>query len=117
MIDPSTAGVSARVLESLGRFGWPASHPVIKRAVAFLLHDQTPDGSWFGRWGVNYVYGTAGVLRALEALRLTTREYCRRGATWLRAVQSSAGSFGGSIASYYDPALKGKGPSTPSQTA
>src|SRR5437870_12195511 len=56
MIDPSTADVTARVVECLGRFGWPASHPVIKRAVAFLLHDQTPDGSWFGRWGVNYVY-------------------------------------------------------------
>jgi squalene-hopene/tetraprenyl-beta-curcumene cyclase len=117
MIDPSTADVTARVVECLGRFGWPASHPVIKRAVAFLLHDQTPDGSWFGRWGVNYVYGTAGVLRALETLRLTTREYCRRGAAWLRAVQSSDGSFGESIASYYDPALKGKGASTPSQTA
>jgi len=117
MIDPSTADVTARVVECLGRFGWPASHPVIKRAVAFLLHDQTPDGSWFGRWGVNYVYGTAGVLRALETLRLTTREYCRRGATWLRAVQRSDGGFGELIASYYDPALKGKGASTPSQTA
>ena len=117
MIDPSTADVTARVVECLGRFGWSASHPVIKRAVAFLLHDQTPDGSWFGRWGVNYVYGTAGVLRALETLRLTTREYCRRGAAWLRAVQRPDGGFGELIASYYDPALKGKAASTPSQTA
>ena len=117
MIDPSTADVTARVVECLGRFGWSASHPVIKRAVAFLLQDQTPDGSWFGRWGVNFVYGTAGVLRALEILRLTAREYCRRGAAWLRAVQDPDGGFGESIASYYDPALKGRGARTPSQTA
>ena len=117
MIDPSTADVTARVVECLGRFGWPASHPVIHRALAFLLRDQRADGSWYGRWGVNYVYGTGGVLRALETLALTAREYCQRGLGWLRAVQNSDGGFGESIASYYDPAPKGKGASTPSQTA
>jgi len=61
MIDPSTADVTARTLECLGRFGWTAEHPAIKRAVKFLLKDQCKDGSWFGRWGVNYVYGTSGV--------------------------------------------------------
>ena len=66
MIDPSTADVTARVLECLGRFGWKASHPVVQRALRFLLQDQTEDGSWYGRWGVNYIYGTGGVLRALE---------------------------------------------------
>src|SRR5690349_22876764 len=54
------------LFRSLGRFGWPAEHPVIQRAVKFLLKDQCEDGSWFGRWGVNYVYGSSGVLRALE---------------------------------------------------
>ncbi|MBI3670574.1 MAG: squalene--hopene cyclase [Acidobacteria bacterium] len=117
MIDSSTADVTARVLECLGRFGWPASHPVIKRALAFLLRDQCPDGSWYGRWGVNYVYGTGGVLRALETVGLTAREYCQRGVTWLRSVQNPDGSFGESIASYRDARLKGKGASTPSQTA
>ena len=117
MIDPSTADVTARVVECLGRYGWPASHPVIRRALAFLLRDQDPDGSWYGRWGVNYVYGTGGVLRALETIGLTARDYCQRGVAWLRAVQNSDGGFGESIASYYDPALKGKGRSTPSQTA
>lgn len=117
MIDPSTADVTARVAECLGRFGWPATHPVIKRALAFLLHDQTPDGSWYGRWGVNYVYGTGGVLRALEAVGLAAREYCQRGAAWLSAVQNADGGYGESIASYYDAALKAKGNSTPSQTA
>ena len=117
MIDPSTADVTARVVECLGRHGWPASHPVIRRAVQFLLKDQTAEGPWFGRWGVNYVYGTSGVLRALETVALTAREYCQRAVGWLRVVQNPDGGFGESIASYYDPALKGKGASTASQTA
>lgn len=117
MIDPSTADVTARVLECLGRYGWPATHPVIQRAVGFLLKDQTTDGSWYGRWGVNYVYGTSGVLRALETVALAAREYCQRAVTWLRQVQNADGGFGESIASYYDASLKGQGRSTPSQTA
>jgi len=117
MIDPSTADVTARVVECLGRNGWPATHPAIERAVRFLLKDQTSEGPWFGRWGVNYVYGTSGVLRALETVRLTARDYCQRAVGWLRSVQNSDGGFGESIASYYDPALKGKGSSTASQTA
>jgi squalene-hopene/tetraprenyl-beta-curcumene cyclase len=117
MIDPSTADVTARVVECLGRYGWAASHPVIERAVRFLVKDQTEEGAWFGRWGVNYVYGTSGVLRALETVALTARGYCQRAVEWLRKVQNSDGGFGESIASYYDPALKGKGASTASQTA
>jgi squalene-hopene/tetraprenyl-beta-curcumene cyclase len=117
MIDPSTADVTARVIECLGRHGWAASHPVIERAVRFLLKDQTEEGAWFGRWGVNYVYGTSGVLRALETISLTARGYCQRAVEWLRKVQNSDGGFGESIASYYDPALKGKGVTTASQTA
>ena len=66
MLDPSTADVTARALECLGHMDWPSKHPVVERARKFLDRDQTPDGSWFGRWGVNYVYGTSGVLRALE---------------------------------------------------
>jgi len=117
MIDPSTADVTARVLECLGRFGWPASHPVIQRGLKFLLHDQTSDGSWYGRWGVNYVYGTGGVLRALETLGLTARDYCQRAVAWLRSVQNADGGFGESLASYDAEHHKGKGSSTPSQTA
>jgi len=117
MIDPSTADVTARTLECLGRFGWTAEHPAVKRAVKFLLKDQCKDGSWFGRWGVNYVYGTSGVLRALETVSLTTKEYCRRGVEWLRSVQKADGSFGESLMSYDAASTKGQGPSTPSQTA
>src|ERR1700741_2248923 len=117
MLDPSTADVTARVLECLGRFGWSATHPVIDRARAFVKHDQTPDGSWYGRWGVNYLYGTSGVLRALETIELSSDPDCLRAANWLRSVQNPDGGFGESILSYYDPALKGKGKSTASQTA
>jgi len=117
MIDPSSADVTARVVECLGRNGWPVSNPVMHRAVEYLTRDQTAEGAWYGRWGVNYVYGTSGVLRALETVALTARDYCQRAVSWLRAVQKPDGSFGESIASYFDPKLKGQGPSTPSQTA
>jgi len=117
MIDPSTADVTARVVECLGRFGWPAEHPVIQRAMKFLLQDQCKDGSWFGRWGVNYIYGTSGVLRALETVSLATREFCQRAVAWLRTVQKIDGSFGESLLSYDHPTVKGQGSSTASQTA
>jgi len=117
MIDPSTADVTARVVECLGRFGWSAEHPAVQRAIEFLLKDQCKDGSWFGRWGVNYIYGTSGVLRALETVSLSTRDYCRRAVMWLRTVQRADGSFGESLQSYDTPSKKGQGPSTPSQTA
>jgi squalene-hopene/tetraprenyl-beta-curcumene cyclase len=117
MIDPSTADVTARVLECLGRFGWPTDHLAIQKAVKFLLKDQCGDGSWFGRWGVNYVYGTSGVLRALETVSLTAQEYCQRAVSWLKSVQQDDGSFGESLKTYSDVSTKGQGASTPSQTA
>jgi squalene-hopene/tetraprenyl-beta-curcumene cyclase len=117
MIDPSTADVTARVLECLGRFGWPADHKAVRKGVEFLLKDQCKDGSWFGRWGVNYVYGTSGVLRALETVSLTAQDYCRKAITWLHTVQKPDGSFCESLQSYHAHTFKGQGASTPSQTA
>jgi squalene-hopene/tetraprenyl-beta-curcumene cyclase len=117
MIDPSTADVTARVLECLGHFGWNATHSAVKRGLNFLLKDQCEDGSWFGRWGVNYVYGTSGVLRSLETVSLTARNYCQRAVGWLRSVQKADGSFGESLLSYDLPQTKGQGNSTASQTA
>ena len=81
------------------------------------MQDQCEDGSWFGRWGVNYVYGTSGVLRALETVSLTAKDYCQRAISWLRSVQKADGSFGESLLSYDDPSTKGQGNSTASQTA
>ncbi len=117
MLDPSTADVTARAVECLGQMGWSASHPVIERARAYLRSDQTSSGAWFGRWGVNYIYGTSGVLRALETLALASQPEYQRAADWLRSVQNADGGFGESALSYFDPALKGQGPSTASQTA
>jgi squalene-hopene/tetraprenyl-beta-curcumene cyclase len=117
MLDPSTADVTARALECLGQMGWPATHPVVERGTAFVRHAQETDGSWFGRWGVNYVYGTSGVLRAMETLGLGSSDECKRAAEWLRSVQNTDGGFGESILSYYDPSLKATGKSTASQTA
>jgi squalene-hopene/tetraprenyl-beta-curcumene cyclase len=117
MLDPSTADVTARVVECLGHMGWPANDPAIQKARAFIRHDQTEDGSWFGRWGVNYIYGTSSVLRALEAIGVSHAPECQKAVAWLRSVQNADGGFGESILSYYDTKLKGIGPSTPSQTA
>jgi squalene-hopene/tetraprenyl-beta-curcumene cyclase len=117
MIDPSTADVTARVLECIARLGWPASHPVVRRGLSFLRKEQTEEGAWYGRWGVNYVYGTSGVLRMLEAFGLGNTQQAQRGADWLCSVQNRGGGFGESCASYDNPALKGRGASTASQTA
>jgi squalene-hopene/tetraprenyl-beta-curcumene cyclase len=117
MIDPSSADVAARSIECLGNFGWPANHPAISRALDYLRREQTPEGAWYGRWGANYVYGTSGVLRALEVLGLSGSNESRRGAEWLRRVQNPDGGFGESVVSYDDPKRMGQGESTASQTA
>ncbi|MGH9342337.1 MAG: squalene--hopene cyclase, partial [Terriglobia bacterium] len=117
MIDPSTPDLTARALECLGRFGMRPSHPAVRKAIEYLKREQTPEGAWYGRWGVNYIYGTSGVLRALETVGILNEEFAQRAAAWLRKVQNPDGGFGESIASYDDPTLKGKGVSTASQTA
>jgi squalene-hopene/tetraprenyl-beta-curcumene cyclase len=117
MIDPSTADVTARVVECLGRLGWPASDQAVRAALAFLEKDQTAEGAWFGRWGVNYIYGSSGVLRALETMGLSKMPPYRRAAEWLKSVQNTDGGFGESVESYENPSRKGRGRSTASQTA
>jgi squalene-hopene/tetraprenyl-beta-curcumene cyclase len=117
MIDPSTPDLTARAAECLALSGYSADHPVLRQAVDYLKRNQTAEGAWYGRWGVNYIYGTSGVLRALEALGLQKEVFAQRGAEWLKSVQNPDGGFGESIASYDDPSLKGKGESTASQTA
>ena len=121
MIDPSTADVTARVLEMVARCGLHefGSHRTT-RALDFLLREQERDGAWFGRWGVNYVYGTSGALAALGRWRSGERRVdgaVIRGAVWLKSVQNADGGWGETTGSYDDPSLRGIGPSTASQTA
>ncbi|WP_036485472.1 squalene--hopene cyclase [Myxosarcina sp. GI1] len=118
MIDPNTADVTARVLEMLGKCDLTIDEKQFNKAIAYLLVEQEPDGSWFGRWGVNYIYGTSG---ALSALTVIAPEACKaninRGAIWLVSCQNHDGGWGESCQSYQNAALKGKGLSTASQTA
>src|SRR5262249_20289764 len=117
MLDPSTPDLAARVLECLGEYGWDASHPRIQKGIAYLLREQTAEGPWYGRWGVNYVYGTSGVLRALAAVKADAAPAIRKGIEWLCSVQNPDGGFGESCETYDNSKLMGHGESTPSQTA
>jgi squalene-hopene/tetraprenyl-beta-curcumene cyclase len=118
MQDPSCPDITGRILESLGHNGLTVAHPAVRRAVAYIRSQQDRDGGWWGRWGVNYVYGTWQVLTGLRAVgQDMSADWIQRGAQWLRSCQKPDGSWGESCASYDDPSLKGKGDSTPSQTA
>jgi len=119
MIDPSTADVTARVLEMLARCNLTFDGNRTARAIDFLLHEQEPDGAWWGRWGVNYIYGTSGALAALGPAPADRRidRAVIRGAVWLKSVQNPDGGWGETTDSYKDPSLRGQGPSTASQTA
>jgi squalene-hopene/tetraprenyl-beta-curcumene cyclase len=119
MIDPSTADITSRVLESLSfRKEFHLGNPIAQKAIEFIKKDQCEDGSWFGRWGVNYIYGTWQVLRGLKLIgEDMNKGYLRRGVEWFKHHQNPDGGWGESIASYEDPSQKGKGESTPSQTA
>ncbi len=118
MLDPPTVDITGRILEMLAAYGYDKNHPAVKRAIQFVRDEQEPDGSWFGRWGVNYIYGTALVLRGLEAMGTDLHEPCiQQGAEWLRMVQNADGGWGETVGSYDDPSLRGQGESTPSQTA
>ena len=118
MLDPSCPDITARILESLAPFGYGVGHPAVDKAVRFVLGRQESHGGWFGRWGVNYVYGTWQVLVGLAAVGFDMQSIpVRRAVRWLKVVQNADGGWGESCASYDDPTLAGVGPSTASQTA
>ena len=117
MLDPSTADVTGRVLEVLGHYRFSRQHLAVRRAIPFLKGEQEADGSWYGRWGVNYLYGTSQVLRGLAAVGEAEEAYCQHAAQWIRSVQNQDGGWGETCRSYEDPEHKAKGPSTASQTA
>lgn len=117
MIDPNTADVTARVLEMLGCCEMSINQHDFDRAVDYLLSEQEAEGCWFGRWGVNYIYGTSGALSALSLIAPQQRRSIERGAAWLVSCQNFDGGWGETCHSYKNPSLKGKGDSTASQTA
>ncbi len=118
MLDPECADITARILELLGYEGYQANHPQVKKALDYIRSQQEADGSWYGRWGVNYIYGTWQVLRGLRALNLDMKQpWLLKAREWLESVQHLDGGWGERCNTYDDPVFKGQGPSTASQTA
>ena len=119
MLDPECADITARILELLGYEGVETDHPQVSKAIEFLREEQEEDGSWYGRWGVNYIYGTWQVLRGMRALNVNMNQaWLLKGREWLESVQREDGGWGERCITYDDPVFKGQGPvSTASQTA
>jgi squalene-hopene/tetraprenyl-beta-curcumene cyclase len=118
MVDDASADVTARVLEAMGLFGYDRYHPGAVRAIQFLKRLQEHDGCWWGRWGVNYIYGTWCVMRGLMCIGEDLRApYIQAALRWLKQHQNRDGGWGESCESYANPDLRGQGPSTASQTA
>jgi squalene-hopene/tetraprenyl-beta-curcumene cyclase len=118
MLDPECADITARILELLGYEGYPIDHPQVQKALRYLREEQETDGSWYGRWGVNYIYGTWQVLRGLRGLNLSMQQpWILKARAWLESVQHEDGGWGERCNTYDDPVFKGQGPSTASQTA
>jgi squalene-hopene/tetraprenyl-beta-curcumene cyclase len=118
MIDPPTPDITARALEMFGRLGVGPDHPALQRAIDFVWREQDRDHCWYGRWGVNYIYGTWQVLVGLRTAGVAESDpRIRRAAQWLKGKQQPCGGWGESAASYDVPALRGQGPATASQTA
>lgn len=118
LLDPSTADLTGRCIEMLGMLGHSTDYPPIAKAIAYIRKEQEPFGGWFGRWGVNYIYGTWSVLSGLhQAGEDMSATYVRKAVEWLISCQNSDGGWGETCASYADPSLAGSGSSTASQTA
>jgi squalene-hopene/tetraprenyl-beta-curcumene cyclase len=117
MLDPSCPDITGRVLEALCQYGLTSEHPAIRRGIQYLFNSQESDGSWYGRWGVDYIYGTFLALRGLQAAGVSDREVpVQRALEWIRAYQNADGGWGESCASYDNNTFT-PGPSTASQTA
>ncbi len=118
LLDPSTADLTGRCIEMLGMHGHCLDFPPIARGVAFLRGAQEEFGAWFGRWGVNYIYGTWSALSGLrQAGEDMNQPYVRKAVEWIKSRQNADGGWGETCASYDDPFLAGKGYSTASQTS
>jgi len=118
LLDPSTEDLTGRGLELLGTLGHGPDHPAAQRALGFIRKTQHETGAWYGRWGVNYIYGTWSVLRGLGAIgEDCSADYVQRAIAWIEQRQNDDGGWGETLASYEDETLAGRGESIPSQTA
>ncbi|MEO6033987.1 MAG: squalene--hopene cyclase [Verrucomicrobiota bacterium] len=118
MLDPECADITARILELLGYENVDLKNPQVQKGLQYVRDQQEEDGSWYGRWGVNYIYGTWQALRGMRALNLNMNQpWLLRGRAWLESVQHEDGGWGERCNTYDDPVFKGQGPSTASQTA
>ena len=118
LLDPPTADVSARCISMLAQLGYDRRDETVRRGLDFLSAEQEPDGSWFGRWGTNYIYGTWSVLCAYNAAgEDMTAPHIRRAVAWLKEHQRADGGWGEDGASYWPQSRKAVKISTPSQTA
>jgi squalene-hopene/tetraprenyl-beta-curcumene cyclase len=118
MQDPSCPDITGRVLECLHWHGFTIDDAPVRRAVAYIRSRQEPEGCFFGRWGVNYIYGTwQAVIGPIRCGVSHDEPWIQRAGAWIKSIQKNDGSFGESANSYENPALKGQGPSTASQTA
>jgi len=118
MIDPPSVDVTAHIVECLGRMGYRPGFKPLDRAIRYMFREQEGDGSWYGRWGVNYIYGTGAVLPALQAIGFPMDDHrMRKAVEWLKERQNPDGGWGEDVMSYHRKELRGRGPSTASQTA
>lgn len=118
ILDPTCSDLTARTLELLGYINFNPKVRSVRDAIHYLIETQESDGSWYGRWGVNYIYGTWQVLRGLRAIGYDmTQDWILRGRDWLESCQNDDGGWGETCATYENPATKGIGKSTASQTA
>jgi squalene-hopene/tetraprenyl-beta-curcumene cyclase len=118
LLDPPTADLTARCVSALAQLGYPRQHSALARALEYLRRDQEADGSWFGRWGTNYIYGTWSVLSALNtAGENMTQPYVQKAVAWLKSRQQADGGWGESCGSYWAERKDERVASTPSQTA
>jgi squalene-hopene/tetraprenyl-beta-curcumene cyclase len=118
ILDPTCSDLTARTLELFGYIGFDPKKRSVRDALQYLIDTQDDDGSWYGRWGVNYIYGTWQVLRGLRAIgQDMTQNWILRGRDWLESCQNNDGGWGETCETYDDPTQKGRGESTASQTA
>ena len=118
LLDPPTVDVTSRILWMLAKWGFKKEHPQVQRAIEFVKQRQEIDGCWFGRWGVNYIYGTFLALNGLCAIGENMKTpFIRQAVRWLEDHQNEDGGWGETCQSYKEPSLRGRGQSTASQTA